>query len=153
MLNVKILRPSKHYIFLRDNDFRTKVVKDVPSSKQYINGERNIWDIKDNNNKYLLPSTNFYFIIKEKIEILTSYKSTFGLKEGKNTSVTQKQMFSPREQYWSTIHLFIGTRRSPCKITLMPFTFANNSIVIHRGLDSLFPFKSVSFSVIVGDHN
>jgi hypothetical protein len=27
---------------LRDNDFRTKVVKDIPSSKQHINEERNI---------------------------------------------------------------------------------------------------------------
>jgi hypothetical protein len=44
--------------------------------------------------------------------------------------------------------LFIGTGRSPCKITPMPFTFANNSIVIHWGLNSLFPFKSVSFSAI-----
>jgi hypothetical protein len=33
--------------------------------------------------------------------------------------------------------------RSPCKIALMPFTFANNSIVIHRGLHSLFIFKSI----------
>jgi hypothetical protein len=54
-------------------------------------------------------------------------------------------MPSPREQYGSTVHLFIGTGCSPCKITSRPFTFANNSIVIHRGLDSLFPFKSVSF--------
>jgi hypothetical protein len=77
-----------------------------------------------------------------------SYKCTFGLKESKSTSVTQKQMPSPREQYGSTVHLFIGTRCSPCKITPMPFTFANNSIVIHRGLNSLFPFKSVSFSAI-----
>jgi hypothetical protein len=75
--------------------------------------------------------------------MITSYKSTFGFKEGKSTSVTQKQMSSPREQYGSIVHLFIGTGRSPCKITLMPFTFANNSIVIHRGLNSLFPFKSV----------
>jgi hypothetical protein len=70
---------------------------------------------------------------------------TFGLKEGKSTSVTQKQILSQREQYGSTIHLFIGTGRSPCKITSRPFTFANNSIVIYQGLDSLFPFKSVSF--------
>jgi hypothetical protein len=28
----------------------------------------------------------------------------------------------------------------------MPFTFDNNSIVIYRGLNSLFIFKSVSFS-------
>jgi hypothetical protein len=34
---------------------------------------------------------------------------------------------------------------SPCKITSRSFAFADNSIVIHRGLDSLFPFKSVSF--------
>jgi hypothetical protein len=65
--------------------------------------------------------------------MIISHKCTFGLKEGKNTSVTQKQMSSPCEQYGSTVHLFIGTGRSPCKITPMPFTFANNSIVIHRG--------------------
>jgi hypothetical protein len=35
-------------------------------------------------------------------------------------------MPSPREQYGSTVHLFIGTGRSPCKITLMPFAFINN---------------------------
>jgi hypothetical protein len=71
--------------------------------------------------------------------MITGYKSTFGLKEDKSTSVTQKQMPRQRELYGSTVHLFIGTGRSPCKITPMPFTFANNSIVIHRGLNSLFP--------------
>jgi hypothetical protein len=80
--------------------------------------------------------------------MITNYKYTFGSKEGKSTSVTQKQMPSQREQYGSTVHLFIGTGRNLCKITPMPFTFANNSIVIHRGLNSLFPFKSVSFSAI-----
>ena len=81
--------------------------------------------------------------------MITSYKSTFGLKEGKSTSVTQKQMPSLLEQYENTVHLFIGTGHSPCKITPMPFTLANNSIVIHRGLNSLFIFKSVSFSAIM----
>jgi hypothetical protein len=57
-------------------------------------------------------------------------------------------MPSQREQYRSTVHLFIGTGCSLCKITPMSFTFANNSIVIHWGLNSLFPFKSVSFSAI-----
>jgi hypothetical protein len=66
MLSVKVLRPSEHYIPLRDNDFRTKVVKDVPLSKQHINEKRNIWDIKDNTNSYLLSSNHFYFIIEEK---------------------------------------------------------------------------------------
>jgi hypothetical protein len=79
----------------------------------------------------------------------SNYKCTFGLKEGKGTSVTQKQMSSPREQYGSTVHLFIGTGHNPCKITPMPFTFANDSIVIHRGLNSLFPFKLVPFSAII----
>jgi hypothetical protein len=81
--------------------------------------------------------------------MITNYKCTFSLEEGKSTSVAQKQMPSQREQYGSTVHLFIDTGHSPCKITSMPFTFVNNSIVIHRGLDSLFPFKSVSFSVIM----
>jgi len=59
--------------------------------------------------------------------------------------VTQKQMPNQREQYVGTVHLFIGTGHSLCKITFMPFTFDNNSIVIYRGLNSLFIFKSVSF--------
>jgi hypothetical protein len=50
-----------------------------------------------------------------------------------------------REQYGGTVHLFIGTGHSPYKITFMPFAFDNNSIVIYRGLNSLFIFKSVSF--------
>jgi hypothetical protein len=77
--------------------------------------------------------------------MITSYKCTFGLKEGKSTSVTQKQMPSQREQYGSTVHLFIGTGRSPCKITFMPFTFANNFMVIHRGLNSLSPLSRFPF--------
>jgi hypothetical protein len=52
-------------------------------------------------------------------------------------------MPSQREQYESTVHLFIGTGRSPCKITLMPFTFISNSIVTLQGLVWLFIFKSV----------
>jgi hypothetical protein len=81
--------------------------------------------------------------------MIISYKGTSGLKEGESTSVTQKQMPSQREQYEGTVHLFIGTGCSPCKITPMPFTFANNSIVIYRGLNSLFLFESVCFSAIM----
>jgi hypothetical protein len=54
-------------------------------------------------------------------------------------------MPSQREQYVSTVHLFIGMGRSPCKITLMPFTFINNSIVTLRGLIWFFIFKSIPF--------
>jgi hypothetical protein len=81
--------------------------------------------------------------------MISSYKCTFDLKEGKSTSVTPKQMPNQREQYRSTVHLFIGTGRNPCKITLMPFTFANNPIVILRGLNCFFIFKSVPFSAVM----
>jgi hypothetical protein len=77
--------------------------------------------------------------------MIPNYKCTFGLIESKGTSVTQKQMPSQSEQYGSTVHLFIGTGHSPCKITPMSFIFANDSIVIHRGINGLFPFKSVPF--------
>jgi hypothetical protein len=96
----------------------------------------------------IIPNS-FLFYYHGKIEMISSYKCTFGLKEGKSTSVTQKHMSSQREQYGSTVHLFIGTGRSPCKIIPMPFTFANDSIVIHRGPNSLFPFKSVPLSAIM----
>jgi hypothetical protein len=75
--------------------------------------------------------------------MISYYKCTFGLRKGKGTSVTQKQMPSQREQYGDTVHLFIDTGPSPYKITFMPFTFDNNSIVVYRGLNSLFIFKSV----------
>jgi hypothetical protein len=73
---------------------------------------------------------------------MTNYKCTFDLKESKDTNVMP--MPSQCEQYRNTVYLFIGTGRSPYKITLMPFTFINNSIVILRGLIWLFIFKSVS---------
>jgi hypothetical protein len=50
------------------------------------------------------------------------------------------------EQYEGTVHLFIGTGRSLRKITYMPFMFTIDLRTIQRGLDSIFPFKSVSFS-------
>jgi hypothetical protein len=78
-----------------------------------------------------------------KTEIISNYKSTFGLTKGKNHKCGAKVSTSQREQYGGTVHLFIGTGHSPCKITSRPFTFANNFKVIHRGLNSLFPFKSV----------
>ena len=54
-----------------------------------------------------------------------------------------------REQYGGTVHLFIGTGRSLCKFTFMPFIFTIDSWINQRGLNSLFPFKSVSFSAIM----
>jgi hypothetical protein len=74
---------------------------------------------------------------------MSNYKCTFGLKEGESTSVMQKQMPSPREQYKSVVHLFIGTGRSPCKITFMPFIADYNNDTKHHGSLSHFIFKSV----------
>jgi hypothetical protein len=61
----------------------------------------------------------------------------------------QERMPSQREQYGGTVHLFIGMRRSPSEITFMPSTFANDYKVTHRGLNSLFPFKSVPFPAVM----
>ena len=61
----------------------------------------------------------------------------------------ESQCPNQREQYGDTVHLFIDTGRSPRKITLMPFTFINNSMIILRGLIWFFIFKSVSFSAVL----
>jgi hypothetical protein len=53
---------------------------------------------------------------------------------------------SQREQYGGTVHLFIGTGRSLCEITFMPFMFTIDLRTICRGLDSLFLLKSIPFS-------
>ena len=87
---------------------------------------------------------NYYYC--QETEITSNYKCTFSLEVYESTGMTQKQMPDQREQYGGTVHLFIGTGHNPYKITFMPFTFDNNSIVIYRGLNSLFIFKSVSFS-------
>jgi hypothetical protein len=48
-----------------------------------------------------------------------------------------------REQYRGTVHLFIGTGRSLCKITFMPLTNDYNNDTKHHGSLSHFIFKSV----------
>jgi hypothetical protein len=55
-----------------------------------------------------------------------------------------------REQYGSTVHLFIGTRCSLGKITFMHFTFTVDHEANYQGLCSLFFFKSVpSFTIVI----
>jgi hypothetical protein len=41
---------------------------------------------------YIAFSTNSHFIIMEKIEMILNYKCTFGLTEGKSTSVTHERV-------------------------------------------------------------
>jgi hypothetical protein len=54
-----------------------------------------------------------------------------------------------RQQYGVTVHLFIGTGRSPDKITSMSLTFTLNHKANYQRLSSLFPFRSVSSSTFV----
>jgi hypothetical protein len=84
-----------------------------------------------------------FILLLWKIEMISSYKCTFGLKESESTIVTPKPMLNLREQYGSTVHLFIGMGRSPCKITFMPFTINYNNDTKHHGSLSHFIFKSV----------
>ena len=84
------------------------------------------------NNHLLLSSIN-----KNIIELQLYLRS-----EGnESTGVMQWQMPNQREQYGGTVHLFIGAGHNPHKITFVPFTLDNNSIVICRGLNSLFILK------------
>jgi hypothetical protein len=50
---------------------------------------------------------------------------------------------SQREQYGGTVHLFIGTGRSPVKITFMSLMTSYNHDTNYQGLSGLFLFKSV----------
>jgi hypothetical protein len=50
---------------------------------------------------------------------------------------------SKREQYGGTVHLFIGTGRSLCEITFIPFTIDYNHDTNYHGSICLFIFKSV----------
>jgi hypothetical protein len=50
---------------------------------------------------------------------------------------------SQREQYGVTVHLFIGTGRSPVEITFMPSTNNYKHDTNYHGLISLFLFRSV----------
>jgi hypothetical protein len=68
------------------------------------------------------------------------YIDTFGLHEGVDVRVITIQ----REQYGATVHLFIGTERSPGKNTFMSLIFAYDRNINHEGLGSLFPLRSAS---------
>jgi hypothetical protein len=48
-----------------------------------------------------------------------------------------------REQYSGIVHLFIGTERSPVKITFMSLITSYNHDINYHGLIGIFLFKSV----------
>jgi hypothetical protein len=49
------------------------------------------------------------------------YIDTFGLLEGVDAREREREITIQREQYGATVHLFIGARRGPGKITFMTF--------------------------------
>jgi hypothetical protein len=62
----------------------------------------------------------------------------------------RKSDYSSAWTVQGTVHLFIGTGRSPDKITLMSLTFTVNHKASYQGLSSLFSFKSVpSFTFVI----
>jgi hypothetical protein len=92
----------------------------------------------------------YFLSYKRKINIKTILNYIWYLRLDKQQRYDRDaQMPSQREQYGGTVHLFIGMGRSPCEITSMPFTFANVYKVIHQGLNSIFPFKSVPFHAVM----
>jgi hypothetical protein len=80
--------------------------------------------------------------------MILNYIYTFGLTEVKKSKRDAQANTSQREQYDGTVYLFIGTGRSLCKFIFMHFMFTIDLWTIQRGLDSLFPFKSVPFFAI-----
>ena len=71
--------------------------------------------------------------------MVPSVRQKVGMQRWRETYITIQP-----EQYGVTVHLFIGTRRSPDKITFMPLTFTLNHNASYQGLSSLFPLRSVS---------
>jgi hypothetical protein len=53
-----------------------------------------------------------------------------------------------REQYGVTVHLFIGTGRSPGKSTFMSLMFTHDHNTNYKGLSSLFLLRPLSHSFV-----
>jgi hypothetical protein len=74
--------------------------------------------------------------------MIPNYKCTFGPERRcKVRAWCQKQMPSQREQYGSTVHLFIDAGRSPRKITSMSITFVNG---LWKSVEAPEVFSSLS---------
>jgi hypothetical protein len=61
--------------------------------------------------------------------------------------MTRERLQSSVNSMVLLLHLFIGTERSPDKITFIPLIFTLSYNTSYQGLSSLFPFRSVSSSI------
>jgi hypothetical protein len=75
-----------------------------------------------------------------------NYICTFGLTEGKDTSVIRGRVSVNVNSTGVLFIYLLGTGRSLCEITFMPFMFTIDLRTICWGLDSFFLLKSVPFS-------
>jgi hypothetical protein len=71
-----------------------------------------------------------------------SYICTFGLTEGKNPRVTCEWLQVSVNSTGDIVYLFIGTGRSPNKITFMSLPTNHNHNINYQGLCGPFLFKS-----------
>ena len=94
-------------------------------------------------NNHMTLSIYLYYIIIDEIRIILNYICTFGSMEGKKYKRDARASTSQREQYRGTVHLFIGTGRSPVKITFMSSTTSYNHDTNYHGPIGHFIFKSV----------
>jgi hypothetical protein len=76
---------------------------------------------QDKQSHNIIDSFSLYY--SKTTETILNYRCTFDSIEGKKYKRDAKANTSQREQYGGTVHLFIGTGRSLCEITVMPFTF------------------------------
>ena len=70
-----------------------------------------------------------------------NYICTFSLTEGKSPSMMHELIQASVNS--GTVHLFIGTGRSPVKITFMSLITSYNHDTSYHGLIGLFLFKLV----------
>jgi hypothetical protein len=75
--------------------------------------------------------------------MIFKYIYTFVLAESNNSSVMCQRLQDCVNSTRGTVHLFIGTGRSLCKIIFMPFTIDYNNDTAHHGSLGHFIFKSV----------
>jgi hypothetical protein len=123
-------------------------MKDIPSSSQYVIMKVEAYEtwkitltiILNRQIIYILIISSWTNINNSKLHLYLRLDRRYEPKSDVRVNTSQ------REQYSATVHLFIGTGRSLCKITSMPLIFTIDLRTIYRGLDGLFPFKSVSFS-------
>ena len=76
------------------------------------------------------------------MKTISNYICTLSLTEGKGKSKMRKC-----EQYWGTVHLFIGTGHSLCEFTFMSSTNDYNHDTGYHGSIGHFIFKLVHLEI------